>query len=166
MTTFNVSAPATVSIRVQGHETEIDVTSIPTESLAAMIAYGIRRKYQDSINSIAKEQRDAGESVDGAELFEAFHQKVLAGTLGVRGESTTADPLDKYRRAIVRDLLARDKSGAGWKGYAAIDSSDRKARDQYLLDIAQKNAAKIDPVAKEHRQADLDAAKAVAGLDL
>lgn len=166
MTTINVSAPAAVSIRVQGFATEIDLTQIPAESLAAMVAYGVRRKYQDSINSAAKEARDAGESIDGAALFNAFHARVLDAALGVRGESITADPLDKYRRAIVRDLLAKDKAGAGWKGYAAIDSADRKARDAYLLGIAQKNAAKIDPVAQAMLERDRADAKAVAGLDL
>lgn len=166
MTTFTTAAPATVSIRVQGFETDIALADLHPDSLAAMIAYGVRRKYQDSINSAAKELRDAGESVSGAELFETFHAKAVEGLLGVRGESIAADPLDQYRKALVRDLLARDKAGKGWKGYAAIDSKDRKARDQYLLDIATKNAAKIDPVAQAQLEADRDRVKQVAGLDL
>lgn len=166
MTTFNTTIPATVSIRVQGFGTEIDLTQIPAESLAAMVAYGVRRKYQDSINSAAKELRDEGKPVDGEELFEAFHERVLEGALGARGESVASDPLDKYRRQIVRDLLAKDKTGKGWKGYTAIDSADRKARDAYLLAIAAKNAAKIDPVAQAMLERDRADAKAVAGLDL
>lgn len=166
MTNFTTSAPASVSIRVQGFETDIDLAALPQESLAAMIAYGVRRKYQDSINSAAKEARDAGESVDGEALFLAFHQRVMDGALGVRGESTTADPLDKYRKTIVRDLLAKDKSGPGWKGYAAIDSKDRAARDEYLLGIAAKNSAKIDPVAQRMREEELAQAKAVSALEL
>lgn len=166
MTTFNTSAPASVSIRVQGFETDIDLQVLPQDSLAAMIAYGVRRKYQDSINSIAKEARDAGESVNGEALFLAFHQRVMDGSLGVRGESATADPLDKYRKSIVRDLLAKDKSGPGWKAYAAIDSKDRTARDEYLLAIAKKNAAKIDPVAQRMRDEELAQAKAVSALEL
>lgn len=166
MSNFTVSAPASVSIRVQGFETDIDLAALPQDSLAAMIAYGVRRKYQDSINSAAKEARDAGESVNGEALFLAFHQRVLDGALGVRGESATTDPLDKYRREIVRKLLAADKSGAGWKGYAAIDASDRKARDEYLLGIAAKNAAKIDPVAQRMRDEELAQAKAVSALEL
>lgn len=166
MTTFTVSAPATVSIRVQGFETDIDLAKLPAESLASMVAYGVRRKYQDSINSAAKEARDAGESVDGEALFLAFHQRVMDGLLGVRGESVTADPLDKYRRAIVRDLLAKDKAGAGWKGYAAIDASDRKARDEYLLGIAAKNSAKIDPVAEQHLEQDRARARLGSFLEL
>lgn len=166
MTNFNATIPTSVSIRVQGFEADIDVTALPQESLATMVAYGIRRKYQDSINSAAKELRDAGESVDGAALFEEFHGRVLDGLLGVRGESVSADPLDKYRKAIVRDLLARNKDGKGWKAYAAIDAADRKARDEFLLSIAAKNAAKIDPVAREQLEADRAAAKAVSGLEL
>ena len=164
--TFTATVPSTVSIRVQGHETEIDVTSLPADSLAAMVAYGIRRKYQDSINSAAKELRDAGESVDGAALFADFHERVLAGNLGVRGESITSDPLDKYRRAIVRAIISNDKESKAWKDYDAIDSTDRKARDEYLLAIATKNAAKIDPLAQAQLDADRKASKAVAGLEL
>jgi hypothetical protein len=162
MTTFNATVPASVSIRVQGFEAAIDVTTLPAESLATMVSYGIRRKYQDSINSAAKELRDAGESVDGEALFEDFHQRVLGGLLGVRGESVSADPLDKYRREIVRETLARDKEGKGWKAYAAIDAKDRKARDAFLLDIAKRNESKVDPVAKERLEADRNK---VRGLD-
>lgn len=164
--TFTATVPAAVSVRVQGHETEIDVTAIPADSLAAMVAYGIRRKYQDSINSAAKELRDAGESVDGAALFTDFHARVMDGNLGVRGESITADPLDKYRRAIVRAIISSDKESKAWKDYDAIDSSDRKARDEYLLNLAAKNAAKIDPLAQAQLDADRKASKAVAGLEL
>lgn len=166
MSTFQATIPAAVSIRVQGHEAQIDVTSLPAESLAAMVAYGIRRKYQDSINSAAKELRDEGAEVNGEELFTAFHARVLEGALGVRGESATSDPLDKYRRAIVRDLLAKNKQGKGWKQYAAIDSKDRAARDEYLLAIAKKNADKIDPVAQAMLERDRKDAQAVAALDL
>ena len=159
MTTFNATIPASVSIRVQGFEADIDVTALPAESLAAMVAYGVRRKYQDSINSAAAALRDAGESVDGEALFNDFHARVLDGALGVRGESVTADPLDKYRREIVRETLARDKEGKGWKAYAAIDAKDRKARDAFLLDIAKRNEAKVDPVARERLEADRNKVK-------
>jgi hypothetical protein len=162
MTTFTTTAPATVSVKVQGFATDIDVSALPLESLHAMIAYGVRRKYQDSINSTAAALRDAGESVDGEALFNEFHTRVLDGALGVRGESVTADPLDKYRREIVREALARDKDGKGWKAYAAIDAKDRKARDVFLLTIATNNAAKVDPVARERLEADRNKVK---GLD-
>lgn len=165
MTTFTTFAPALVSIRVQGFETDIDVASIPAESLASMITYGIRRKYQDSINSAAKEARDEGLEPDGETLFLAFHKRVMDGSLGVRGESATADPLDKYRREIVRAMLSLDKAGAGWKAYTAIPSADRKERDAYLLGIAMKNAAKIDPLASELLERDRAQAKAVASLE-
>lgn len=162
MSIFNTTAPATVSIKVQGFATDIDVAALPRESLHAMIAYGVRRKYQDSINSAAAALREAGDSVEGEALFNDFHKRVLDGSLGVRGESITADPLDKYRREIVRETLARDKEGKGWKAYAAIDPKDRKARDAFLLAIAEKNASKVDPVAKERLEADRNKVK---GLD-
>lgn len=158
MTTVKANIPATVAIKVQGHETEIDVSKLPQESLEIMVAYGIRRKYQDSINSIAKELRDNGDDVNGEELFHDFHEKVLAGELNMRGESVVADPLDKYRKQVVREIISRDKSGAAYKAYAAIDSDDRKARDQYLLDLAEKNAEAVDKLAAARKQAD-DAAK-------
>jgi hypothetical protein len=166
MTTFTANVPATVSIRVQGFEADIDVTSLPESALAAMVTYGVRRKYQDSINSAAKELRDAGDSPDGADLFEAFHQRVIDGMLGVRAESASADPLDRFRKAIVRGIISRDKSSKAWKGYAAIDSADRKARDEYLLDLAAKNAEKINPLAEAELEREREAAKATASLSL
>ena len=160
--TFTTTAPSTVSIRVQGFETDIDLSALPLESLHACIAYGVRRKYQDSINSAAAAIRDEGGKPDGQALFESFHKRVLEGELGVRGESVSADPLDKYRREIVRETLSRDKEGKGWKAYSAIDAKDRKARDAFLLAIATKNAAKVDPVANERLEADKNKVK---GLD-
>ena len=160
--TFKTSAPSTVTIQVQGFNTVIDVSTLPLESLHACIAYGVRRKYQDSINSAAAAIRDEGGKPDGKALFDAFHKRVIEGELGVRGESVSADPLDKYRREIVRETLSRDKDGKGWKAYSSIDAKDRKARDAFLLAIATKNAAKVDPVAKERLEADRNKVK---GLD-
>ena len=160
--TFNTSAPTLVSMRLQGYETEVDLSTLPLESLHACIAYGVRRKYQDSINSAAAAIRDEGGKPDGKALFDAFHKRVLDGELGVRGESVASDPLDKYRREIVRETLSRDKESKGWKAYSSIDAKDRKARDAFLLAIATKNAAKVDPVAKERLEADKNKVK---GLD-
>lgn len=159
---FNTTAPLTVTIQVQGYGTVIELNKIHPESLTAMIAYGVRRKYQDSINSAAAAIREEGGKPDGKALFDAFHKRVLDGELGVRGESVTSDPLDKYRREIVRETLSRDKDGKGWKAYTAIDAKDRKARDAFLLSIATKNAAKVDPVARERLEADKNKVK---GLD-
>lgn len=152
--TFTTTAPAAVEIRVQGLATTIDVSSIPTDMLHVMIAYGVRRRYQDTINNLAKQLREAGEKVDGKALFEDFHNRVMESALGVRGESVAADPLDKYRREIVREALAKDKKSEGWLAYEAIDSKDRKARDAFLLAIAEKNASKVDPKAKQRLEAD------------
>ena len=152
--TFTTTAPSTISIRVQGFETEIDVSTLPLESLHACIAYGVRRKYQDSINSAAAAIRDEGEKPDGEALFNAFHKRVMESDLGSRGEAVGSDPLDKFRKAIVREALAKDKKSEGWLAYEAIDSSDRKARDAFLLDIAKRNASKVDPKAKQRLEAD------------
>lgn len=154
MTTFTTTAPSTVDIRVQGLETTIDIAAIPTDMLHVMIAYGVRRRYQDTINNVAKQLREAGEPVDGAALFTDFHKRVMESDLGSRGEAVGSDPLDKFRKAIVREALAKDKKSEGWLAYEAIDSADRKARDSFLLDIAKRNASKVDPKAKQRLEAE------------
>ena len=162
--TVSINVPSSVSMRIQGKEFSVTTSDIPADALAAMFAYGVRRKYQDSTNSAAKAIRDEGGKPDADALFSDFHKRVLDDALGVRGESVTSDPLDKYRRAIVRDLLARDKDGKGWKAYAAIDASDRKARDAFLLAIATKNKSKIDPLAQTELDKERAAAKRLASL--
>lgn len=164
MTTFTANIPATVSIKVQGHETDINVSDIPNDMLSIMVAYGIRRKYQDSINSIAKELRDNGDEVDGETLFHDFHERVLESELGMRGDTSTTDPLDKYRKSIVREILAKNKQSKGWAAYEAIDSADQKARGDFLLTIAAKNADKIDAMAQVRLDRANAKAKELAGL--
>lgn len=164
--TNEVTAPATVTITAQGFSCGIELGKLPPASLEAMIVYGVRRRYQDAINSMAKELRDAGESVDGEALFTQFHQRVMDGTLGVRGAASATDPLDKYRKAIVRSILMGDKQSKAAQAYLAIDSSDQAARNAYLLELATKNAEKIDALAAQQLAADERAAKAALALSL
>ena len=97
---ITITVPSTVSMRIQGKEFTVTTSDIPADALAAMFSYGVRRKYQDSTNSVAKALRDEGEKPDADTLFNDFHKRVLADALGVRGESVTSDPLDKYRRRV------------------------------------------------------------------
>lgn len=65
----------------------------------------------------------------------------------MRGASTDTDPLDFYRRAVVRDALKKAKESDAAKEYAAIPSDDQKARNEYLLALAARNADAVDRAA-------------------
>lgn len=154
----------TVTVNAQGATFTVDLSEVPAESLAIMVEYGVRRKYQDTVNSIAKKLRDEGEDVDGEALLADMHKRVVEGLLSTRGEAQSSDPLDAYRRAIVREIITADKESKAFRDYDAIDAKDRKARDAYLLELASKNAEAVDKLASARREADLAAKKAAQAL--
>lgn len=60
----------------------------------------------------------------------------------------TVDPLDAFRIAYMRRLMKAAPKGDLAKAYKAIPSDEQKARTDFLLAVAAKNASTIDPEAQ------------------
>lgn len=155
----------TVTIKAQGVVREVDASEFHADSINAIFTYGLRRWVQDHVNSVAKSHRDEGETFDAESLVAARIDQAVTGEINMRN-GTPSDPLDQYRIAVLRDFM-RTENGADLKAaYDDIPSDDQKARREFLLTIAAKNADNVDPAATERKRID-DAAKADAsGLAL
>jgi len=157
----------TVTMRAQGVVKEIALTDFHADTIDAILTYGTRRWFQDHINSQAKLARDNGDDIDADELFDARLAQAVSGEITVRAASD-ADPLDAYRIRVVRGWL-RGEGNAAKKlkaAYTAIPSDDQKARKDFLLAIAAKNAEHVESVAAEMRERELAKRAAVADLDI
>ena len=174
--TFTVTA---ISVSTRGIVRAVDMTKLSPEIINLVFEYGLRQKladaaasalanafeehnpahglHGDALKSKRKEWGEANESLvldHATTMLEAAIDKLYAGDWTARGESVTADPLDKYRQAVVRDIIAKDKQSAAWKAYNAIDSTDQKARKKYLLELAAQRPETIDAMAQARRDAE------------
>ena len=189
MSTFEFSAtiPAALDVASRGQTVTLDLAALPKEVLAQALVHGLTQKIGDAaasalidafsaahdeqtVKASTPAQRkawgeanpDAVAAHARAALEKAVHNLKEHGWTARTGGGTSLDPMDKFRAEVVREIITRDKSSAVFKKYDAIDSSDQKARREFLLAIAAKNAEKVDPVAK----ARLDAARKPKGVAL
>lgn len=176
MATFkNVETANTLEVTTQKGEAkvEVDMGKLSPEILAKLAEHGLRQKIADAAAGAKKmAEEDGAEVVPTAQaLMEKVKDRLEAGEWGAeRGGASTADPMDKYRIEVLRAMIKAQPDGKLAKAYSEIGSDDQKARREFLLGIAEKNAEKIEPMAEE-RKAEADrkrqAAKSAAeGLDL
>lgn len=157
-----------VSVTAQGHSAEVDATDFHADSVAAIFAYGLRRWFQDHINSQAKAARDDGTEITdkwAKETFDSRLAQAVSGEITMRSAATN-DPLDQYRLQVIRIAFRNDPKSDSAQTYAAIPSDDQKARRAFLLEVARNNAKKVDPVAEQLRQQDEARKAEMAGLSV
>lgn len=157
------SAPLTV--RAQGIDREVNPSDFHADALESIFAYGLRRWFQDNVNSAAHVHKssDATDDFDVGAAFDARHEQAVTGNVHIRG-ATSADPLTTYRRKAVRALAtANDKLAKAIK-----DCADTTARNQLIDAIAAKNEKIVEPMALELKaKAEANAkAAAKAGADI
>jgi hypothetical protein len=144
------SFPANLSLTVTAQNVALDVTpaDFAAEALESIFAYGVRRWFQDNVNSAAKIARDAGVEFDALAAMNARLEAAKTGVIRTRGAaSASADPLDAYRITIARKLMQKGKAPALAKSYKAIPSDDQPARTAHLLAWATAHAATVEPLA-------------------
>lgn len=166
MTTIKTIIPATVAFKVQGIESNVDVSTGHADAIAAVFEYGLRRWMQDHINSLAKAARDNDESFDTADAIEARLAQFQSGDITSRRPAAPKNDLDDYRVAVVLDMFRAQPETDAAKAYAAIPSDDQKARRVFRMNIAAKNAAIIDPLAQSRMDADRAAREAFGEASL
>lgn len=191
MTTFTINLPASFNVTSRKRNIAVETASLSPEIIAQAVIHGLTQSIADAAASAladAYESANPDHGLDGdalkaarktwgnansdavADAAEGNMRKrldaLLAGEWQTRGSSVDTDPLDPYRRAVVREAISKDKESAAWAAYSAIPSDDRKARDTFLLDLASKNAKAVDRVAKARMEADQAAKAAASGLDI
>lgn len=152
--TFNLPDTFTFTKR-NGASIDIEPAKLDESILSDLFAYGLRQKVFDGAS---------GEPTsDGSETaMQAVRDKLYNGDWTARGEAASSDPLDRYRIAIVREIMAKPNNKKIKDGYDAIPSDEQAKRREFLLSIAAKNADAIDPVAEKRRKADLAAKQEVS----
>ena len=132
--TNTVQIPAvSVLAKVQGVEFTVYPETFHANATAAIFAYGLRRWFQDHVNSQAKAHRDseAEDTFDAAACIDARLAQALSGEISTRG---TAGPrLSAFEEALY-DTAVLAKSGADWGDLATtwaaakgLTTSERKA---------------------------------------
>jgi len=163
-----LNLPETHEVSSRGKTVTVDLAKLDADMIAKLALHGLTQKVADAA---AGAKKAAGEDADeeaiaetGFQLMDAVAKRLEAGDWGAeRGSGTTTDPLDKYRLQVMRDIMKTPKGAELKKAHDAIDSKDQKARREYLLKIAAKNAAVVDTEAKKRRDAQQ---VNVGGLDL
>ena len=138
-----------VAISAQGHDAVIKPEEFPAETLAYWLVYGIRRAYQDGINSVAKKLRDEGEEVDGAALFADRDKVFREASMVTRDGSGDSAEVREAKSMLRVQVKAGDP-----KGYK---NADPDKRDEMV------NAA-WDQLPEVQRESYLTAAKARLAL--
>lgn len=138
-----------VAISAQGHDAVIKPEEFPAETLAYWLVYGIRRAYQDGINSVAKKLRDDGHEVDGAALFADRDKVFREASMGTRDGTGDSAEVREAKSMLRAQVKAGDP-----KGYK---NADPDKRDEMV------NAA-WDKLPEVQRESYLTAAKARLAL--
>ncbi len=191
MTNFTIALPDTFTVASRKRNVVVETASLSQEIIAQAVIHGLTQSIADAAASALADAYESANPEHGladdalkaarkawgtanpdavADAAEGNMRKrldaLLAGEWQTRGSSVDTDPLDPYRRAVVREAISKDKDSDAWKAYAAIPSDDRKARDTFLLELASKNAKAVDRVARARMEADQAAKAAASGLDI
>jgi hypothetical protein len=191
MTNLSITLPASFTVTSRKRNVAVETASLSPEIIAQAVIHGLTQSIADAAASAladAYESANPEHGLEGdalkaarkawgtenpdavADAAEGNMRKrldaLLAGEWQTRGSSVDTDPLDPYRRAVVREAISKDKESDAWRAYAAIPSDDRKGRDTFLLDLAAKNAKAVDRVARARMEADQAAKAAASGLDI
>ena len=159
-----------VTVKAQGETREVDPTTFAQAAIDGQFTYGVRRWFQDHINSLAKNYRDDndGEAPSAQWVADAFDSRLaqaVSGEITMRS-GVASDPLDQYRIAVLRQVMRQDPEGELKTSHDAIPADETKARREFLLAVAAKFADKIDPHAEALLEADKAKAASIADLDL
>jgi hypothetical protein len=162
-----------------GASVTVDLAKVPESMFAAFLLEGIAEYIRDSsasalINAYATATGEEGTPESRKAWGESNPDLVRAESLALMSDAVTrlytgerrqriaseSDPLDQYRVAVLRDVMKTEKGAALRAAYDSIPSDDQPARRTFLLSIAGKNAAWVDPLAEKARAAAVAKAKA------
>lgn len=145
-----------VVLRIVDHVWSLDGTVLPESSVEHLMGYAL----QSLLDSYAGAENLA----DAQNRFAARYEKLVNGTLGVRG-SGGVDSFTKVARSVVHAYL-RQKKADLWKEINDLAKDDKKAATDRLDAIFAKNEAALRPlVEKEIEKRQREAAEAKAAAD-
>lgn len=155
---MKINLPATHEVSSRGKTVTVDLAKLSADMIAKLALHGLTQKVADAA---AGAKKAAGEDASddliaatGWQLMDAVAKRLESGDWGAeRGGGATADPLDKWRLQVMRDIMKTPKGAALKAKHDAISSDDQKARRELLLEVAAKNAGIVDKEAEKRRDA-------------
>ena len=173
-------AVETVALSVQGADFDVDPSTFAPIALEAIFAYGVRRWFQDNINSAAHAVKTAkAEAATKGETFtgefnvqEAFAARLLAATSGNLSPARTkaAGPSFTDLELAIYDVAVKSKTAPAFKPVLVAWNTPKGA------DIADRRVAILAAVASlpdparlaliRAAETDLATRSALAGLAL
>jgi hypothetical protein len=145
----------TVNVTAAGIDTQVDVTKFDPASIQYMFEYGVRRAFQDNINSKAHAAKKKGEPFDAQAAFDARLEQAVSGDMLSRGEGAGYDEMDLARISVARGIITHNKDAKGKPTFAkdkaaydAIPSKEQAARAAFLLEWAQAKGEAVDKLAR------------------
>ena len=179
MTKFSFTI-ASVALSVQGADFDVDPSTFAPIALEAIFAYGVRRWFQDNINSaahavkLAKAEATAkGETFSGEfNVREAFAARLLAATSGnlSPARAKASGPAFTDHELALYDVAVKSKTAPAFKPVLVAWNASKGA------DIADRRTAILSAVAAlpdptrlaliRAAETDLATRNALAGLAL
>lgn len=157
--TINITV-SPVTTKAQNVIREIDPTTFHTDTLTAVFEYGLRRWFQDSINSQAHVARQAETDFDAEAAFAERIAQAVSGEINRRGSGSAVSDDTLWSRRAVRELAkANDKLRDKLR---ATESGDE--RDAFLDHIAANNSDLVKTVADRLRKEAAAKAKATESV--
>lgn len=154
--TITITNP-TVTIKAQGVTREIDASTFHPDAVEAIFTYGLRRWFQDNVNSKAAAHRNADETFDAEQLVSDRMEQAISGEITSRGESTeTFTPLEN----AVYDVATKARKAKGWTELAAAWDASKglttPERKRAILDAVESLDKKRHKALTDRAQSMLD----------
>ena len=158
----------TIELGAQGESFTVDPRTFHANALEAIFIYGVRRWFQDNINSAAhtfRKAKEAGEITDDFDVKAAFATRLEAATSGQLSTPRTTSAasglsaFDEVLYTVAVEVKAKlAPIGAAWNESKGLPTSDRKS-----VILAAVNALPDDIQAKLRAAANVRH-EAMAGL--
>lgn len=160
MTNSITITASTVTTKAQSIVRDIDPTTFHADTLSAIFEYGLRRWFQDSINSQAHVARQAESEFDADAAFNERIAQAVSGEINRRGSGNAVSDETLWNRRAVRELA---KANAALRDkLRATESGDE--RDAFLDHITANNAELVKTVATRLRKEAAAKAKAAESV--
>lgn len=131
------SLPESIALAAQGNEFSVDPSTFHPDALEGIFTYGVRRWFQDAINSQAhtfRKAKDAGEvsgDFDTPAAFAARLESAVTGILSTPRGSTSAPaftPIEEALYTIAVEVKAKLKPlSDAWTASKGMATAERKA---------------------------------------
>lgn len=166
---FNLSA---VALSAQGLDFEVDASTFSPIALEAIFTYGVRRWFQDNINSQAHSHKQTvtdGSAFDTRAAFDARLAAAVSGELSpsrAKNAESALSAFDESLYAVAVENKALPAFAALKKAWADSKGFETAARKTAILAAAAALPEPLNLALKAAAQSRVDMAAALSGIKI